>query len=142
MVLVMVFGAALLSAPSLSLVRGFLVTDGIQVFLPEPSADRKNPARAPGPGVLPASPLSRLGMRIPQAKEAFARIAAHVAFPTVAHSSTDVLVARARARVLDDLARVAAYADSRPDGADTWPAAPQHITGSTADPVSEPRGGS
>jgi hypothetical protein len=137
MVLVTVFGAALLSASSLFLVGGFLVTDGMQVFLPKPRAAWKNPARAPGLGVPP--PLPRLGTRVPQAKEAFARIAVHVAFPIVTHGSTDVLVARACA--LDGLARVAARGDSRPDGADIWHAAPHHITGSTAEPVSEPSGG-
>ncbi|WP_416959940.1 hypothetical protein [Streptomyces sp. Agncl-13] len=145
MVLVMVFGAALLSASFLFLVGGLLVTDGTQVFLPKPLAALKNPACAPGLGVPPpASPLSRLGTRVPQAEETFARIAVHVAFPIVTHRSTDVLAARARARAcaLDGLARVAARGDSRPDGADTWHAAAHHITGSTAEPVPEPRGGS
>jgi len=141
MVLVMVFGAALLSASLLFLVGGLLVTDGMQVFLPKPRAAWKNPARAPGLGV---PPLSRLGTRVPQAEETFARIAVHVAYPIVTHGSTDVLAARARARAcaLDCLARVAARGDPRPDGADTWQAAPHHITGSTVEPVPEPRGGS
>ncbi|MFG2371183.1 hypothetical protein ACGFY9_06865 [Streptomyces sp. NPDC048504] len=135
MVLVMAFGAAPLS-PSflfLFLVGGLLVTDGTQVFLPEPRAAWKDPARAPGLDV--PSPLSRPGARVPQAKESFARIAVHIAFPVVAHAATDVLAARV-------LACVAVHGDSRPDGADVWHAAPHHITGSTAEPVSEPRGGS
>jgi len=142
MVLVMVFGAARLFASFLFLVGGLLVTDGMQVFLPEPRAAWKNPACAPGLGVPPASPLSRLGTRVPQAEETFARIAVHVAYPIVTHGSTDALAARARACALDRLARVAARGDPRPDGADTWQAAPHHITGSTVEPVPEPRGGS
>ncbi|MEV5534137.1 hypothetical protein [Streptomyces prunicolor] len=140
MVLVMVFGAALLfpSFLFLFLVGGLLVTDGTQVFLSKPRDAWKNPARAPVLGVPP--PLSRLGTRIPQAKETFARIAVHVAFPIVTHGSTDVLAVHVCA--LDGLAPVAACGDSRPDGADTWHAAPHHVTGSTAEPVSEPRGGS
>ncbi|WOX16238.1 hypothetical protein [Streptomyces sp. N50] len=96
MVLVMMFGAALLSASSLFLVGGLLVTDGMQVFLPKPPTDWKHPAPVPG--------------------------------------LTDVPAARAHA--------FAPRSDSCPDGAYTRPSAPHHLTGSTADPVSQPCGGS
>ncbi|MBK3576397.1 hypothetical protein JHN63_21785 [Streptomyces sp. MBT65] len=98
MVLVMVFGAALLAAFLLFVVGGLLVSDGMQVFLPKPPTDLKHPAPAPG--------------------------------------LTDVPAARAPAHTL------APRSDSRPDGAYTRPAAPHHLTGSTAESVSQPRGGS
>ena len=96
MVLVMVFGAALLSASSLFLVGGLLVADGMQDFLPEPPTDWKHPAPVPG--------------------------------------LTDVPAARAHA--------FAPRSDSCPDGADTRRPAPHPMTGSTAEPVSGPFGGS
>ncbi|MGH1552300.1 hypothetical protein ACRAWF_09665 [Streptomyces sp. L7] len=96
MVLVMMFGAALLSASLLFLVGGLLVTDGMQVFLPKPPTDLKHPAPAPG--------------------------------------LTEVPAARAHAFAL--------HSDCCPDGADTRHPAPHPMTGSTAEPVSGPRGGS
>ncbi|WP_019074950.1 cation:proton antiporter [Streptomyces hokutonensis] len=77
---------------------------------------------------------------IPQAEEAFTLIAVCIAFSIIAHSSTDVPIARAFD--VDDLAGIAAREDPCPDGADSRGTAPQPISGSTAEPLAQPRGGS
>ncbi|MFI5888039.1 cation:proton antiporter [Streptomyces sp. NPDC051554] len=73
---------------------------------------------------------------IPQAQKAFTLIAVCIAFSIIAHSSTDVPIARAFD--VDDLAGIPARDDPRPDGAVTRGTAPQPIP----KPLAEPLGGS
>ncbi|MGQ4475732.1 cation:proton antiporter [Streptomyces sp. SAS_276] len=77
---------------------------------------------------------------IPQAQEAFTLISVCIAFSIIAHSSTDVPIARAFD--VDDLAGIPAREDPCPDGADSQGTAPQPSTGSTAEPHTQPHGGS
>lgn len=84
---------------------------------------------------------------IPQAEEAFTLIAVCIAFSIIAHSSTDVPIARAFD--VGDLAGVPAREDSRPDGTDTRPdstdtrgGAPQPAAESLTSPPAHTLGGS
>ncbi|MEU5533532.1 cation:proton antiporter [Streptomyces sp. NPDC020362] len=103
-----------------------LFTDGMHVSLPNLRANWRNPARALGLG-MPLSfvyGLLVLQSGIPQAEEAFTLIAVCIAFSIVAHSSTDVPIARAFD--VDDLAGIPDGRDGEDTDAPTRPVPQTH----------------